>query len=117
MVCVDAMSHCPGCLGFHNTYQQVGTSGSVSSAPCPGCPACAEKDAALAEALAECRKRKGWEQDIAHWRERAEAAEKALQVADEMADAITFLVPKRLWEGNLELLVQRYREARATTAQ
>lgn len=31
-----------------------------------------------AEAVAECRKRKGWDQDIIHWKERAEAAEAEL---------------------------------------
>jgi hypothetical protein len=34
-------------------------------------------------AIAECRRRKGWDQDIVHWRERAEKAESELQQAQE----------------------------------
>ncbi|CAK0749545.1 hypothetical protein CCP3SC15_1610004 [Gammaproteobacteria bacterium] len=34
-----------------------------------------ERDAAIAE----CRKRRGWDQDIAHWQERAELAESELK--------------------------------------
>lgn len=39
------------------------------------------------EAITECRKRKGIEQDVAHWRERAEAAEAALVAEKEISTA------------------------------
>jgi hypothetical protein len=65
-----------------------------------------------AEAVAECRRRRGWDQDIAHWRERAEAAEAmARKLTDALADALKYenLMPAKMYV-DADMLLSTARE-------
>ena len=65
-----------------------------------------------AEAVAECRRRKGWDQDIAHWRERAEDAEtKLAQTQDTLKEVMRVAQYQEPWTDDEAVEVFRKAEA------